>query len=88
MSLHKKAEMDTLDISLKHSLKNWVAATSPPSNGKRRLLQAASNIPQRRQSRLAAFLVFAMNDDYINIHLERSTILSLNNIRANPLLFS
>lgn len=55
MNSHNHSD-DLLDLSLEHSLKNWVARKNPPINGRERLLAVARqqeiSKPQHWVSRL------------------------------------
>lgn len=77
MSLPRNPEeADTLDMSLKHTLRNWVSRSKPPVDGKSRLLQAASGISQQtsenKMSKIAILISMTLNDDFLQLYMESS----------------
>jgi hypothetical protein len=72
MNLHKRREMDIIDIGLKHSLKNWSERQHPPADGKSRLLGSAVRAEKEKEkNKAASFFLWALNDDYSDFYLER-----------------
>lgn len=47
--------MDTTDLQLKKSLKNWAAKQHPPSNGRARLLGEAAFVRTKKVSKPVPF---------------------------------
>lgn len=77
MSLLKNSEeTDILDISLRHTLKNWVGCSKPPADGKRRLLAAASTMSRvtskSKMSKISILISMTLNDDFLQLYLEGS----------------
>lgn len=74
MSLPKRMDTDNLDLSLKHTLKNWINRSHPPMGGKTRLLNAAaqsSRQPSRpKASKIAGFVSMTLNENFLEIYLE------------------
>lgn len=75
MSLRKKMEFDSIDLSIKHTLKNWVGASQPPADGKSRLLKAASQpnraVTHPKVSILSGLISMRLNDHFNHLYLER-----------------
>jgi hypothetical protein len=67
-------DSDILDLSLKHTLKNWVNRGKPPVDGKARLLNSAARIPQQtsheKTSRLSILISMTLNESFIQIYLD------------------
>ena len=62
-----------IDLSLRHSLKNWAAQQDPPANGRDRLLKAVqeeSLSPNRKLSKfnLGWSFRFVFNQEDLRIH--------------------
>ena len=74
MSLPKKVEFDSMDLSLKHTLKNWVGRSQPPADGKSSLLNAAVQnnraVPQQKVSKLSGLISMALNEHFIQVYLD------------------
>jgi hypothetical protein len=74
MSLRKKSVEDLLDLSLRHSLKNWVARSQPPVDGKSRLLKAAMQTsrisPNPKTSKFSGLVSMTLNESFIEIYLD------------------
>ena len=72
MSLPKNIDKDTLDIGMKHHLKNWASSLHPPADGKTQLLRvAARNVKHSKKSRATSFFLWALNDDNDDYYLKR-----------------
>ena len=72
MSSPKNIDKNTLDIGLKHYLKNWASSLQPPADGKAQLLRVAvRNAKRSKKSRAASFFLWALNDDNDNYYLEQ-----------------
>lgn len=68
MSLPKMAGQNTIDLSLRRTLQNWVERKQPPADGKARLLQAArsADLYQRRRINFISFVLSERQDpDYV-----------------------
>ena len=69
-------EVDILDLSLNHTLKNWVGRFNPPADGKSNLLDAASKMsreaPAAKMSRVAILVSMILNEDFLELYLEGS----------------
>jgi hypothetical protein len=75
MSLPRnRVETDILDLSLKHTLKNWVSRSKPPVDGRSRLLNAASGAPARKaapkMSKLSILISMTLNENFLQIYLD------------------
>jgi len=74
MSLRKKMEFDSIDLSLKHTLRNWVGRSQPPADGKSRLLNAAMQnnraVTQQKASKLSGLISMALNEHFIQVYIE------------------
>lgn len=75
MSLPRNQEdTDILDLSLKHTLKNWVSRSKPPVDGKSRLLNLAAGSPLRvspsKVSKISILISMTLNDNFIQIYLD------------------
>ncbi len=71
MNSHKKVEDKNLDITLRRSLKNWVASKQPPPDGKERLLRAAEQESKPKASFISAMVYIALSDQLGELYLER-----------------
>lgn len=78
MSSHRNLDGKTLDLSLRYSLKNWVARKAPPADAKIRLLSAAAAEASGESSPKASFMsgmiYIALNDQLNELYLERFKI--------------
>jgi hypothetical protein len=88
MSSHKKLDYNTLDLSLRRSLKNWVASKQPPSDGKERLLRAATKEPSPKVSFMDGLIYIAMNDQLNELYLERFKISPIYSPQPGSLVLS
>jgi hypothetical protein len=74
MILRKKVKFDSIDLSLKHTLKNWVSLSHPPADRKSRLLKAAMQnkqaISQPKVSKLSGLISMSLNEHFNQIYLE------------------
>jgi hypothetical protein len=74
MSLRKKMEFDSTDLSIKHTLKNWVGRSKPPADGKSRLLKAATQhnraASHQKVSKLSGLISMTLNEHFNQIYLE------------------
>jgi hypothetical protein len=87
MNSHNQPD-DLIDLSLRHSLKNWAAHKEPPADGRDRLLaavQEAASLPDRKPSKFNfgwsfRFLVYqeALNRPFYGYALE-----SVYSLKAN-----
>jgi hypothetical protein len=89
----RKQTNDSIDLSLRHSLKNWVARKDPPTDGRDRLLaavQANISTPQPKPSRFNFEWFFRSQGDQevLNYRLiyYRYTLESDFSLRANMAL--
>jgi hypothetical protein len=85
MSSHKKLDNNTLDLSLRRSLKNWVARKQPPEEGKARLLRAAAQESSPKASKMTGMMYLAFNDNISDIYLERFRISPLYSLQPGSL---
>ena len=77
MSLPRNPEeANILDISLRHTLRNWVGRSKPPADGKNRLLKAACEMSREtsksKVSKIAILISMTLNDDFLQLYLEGS----------------
>lgn len=77
MNLPKNTEeADILDLSLRHTLKNWASRFTPPVNGKSNLLDAASKMSREasksKMSKMAILISMILDDDFLELYLEGS----------------
>ena len=74
MSLRKRVDADLIDLSLKHTLKNWASRSEPPADSKASLLNAALRAPKRasrsRIDKLTGWVSMSISDNFIEIYFE------------------
>jgi hypothetical protein len=74
MSSHKKMDEGIFDLSLRHSLKNWVMRSQPPVDGKSRLLKAAMQTSRRSSnhkiSKISGLISMTLNESFNEIYLD------------------
>ena len=74
MNLRKRMDVDIIDLSLKHTLKNWVSRGQPPIDGKASLLSNAMRTSRQatrpKTSKLAGWVSMTLNEDFIEIYFE------------------
>jgi hypothetical protein len=70
MSLRKKMDVDTLDLSLKHTLKNWTNRKHPPEDGKSRLLKSALRVSRPKESKLSVLISMTLHENFVGIYLD------------------
>lgn len=75
MNLPKnRQEMDILDLSLKHTLKNWAGRSKPPADGKARLLKAATGMSTRtstqKMSKVSILISMTLHESFLQIYLD------------------
>jgi len=74
MSLRKRMDRDILDLSLKHTLRNWANRSQPPVDGKSTLLKEAINhrrhTSRQRVSKISGLVSMALSENFIEIYLE------------------
>ena len=73
MSLPRNQEdTDILDLSLKHTLKNWVSRSKPPVDGRSRLLNDAAGTSRQaspaKMSKISILVSMTLNDNFIQIY--------------------
>jgi hypothetical protein len=64
---------ELIDLSLRHSLKNWAAQQAPPINGRDRLLKAVQKESLSPERKLPKFNLgwsfrFVFNQEVLSIH--------------------
>ena len=72
MNSHNPSD-ELIDLSLRHSLKNWTAHQAPPEDGRDRLLKAARQESLSPQRKLPKFNLgwsfrFVFNQEVLSIH--------------------
>ena len=88
MNSHSQPD-DLLDLSLRHSLKNWVTHKDPPADGRDRLLAAAQAVTPTRKRKLPRldfgwFFHLQGNQEEINIGpIYNYTLESVYSFKAN-----
>jgi hypothetical protein len=74
MNLHKRKLTDTLDLRLKHTLKNWTGHSQPPADGKARLLTAAMKASRRATTpkvrKYSGISSMRLNEYFVQVYLE------------------
>jgi hypothetical protein len=74
MSSRKKMDEGIFDLSLRHSLKNWVMRSQPPVDGKSRLLKAAMQTSRpgsnQKFSKISGLVSMTLNESFIEIYLD------------------
>jgi len=85
MSSRKQLDDKTLDLCLKHSLKNWSARQQPPKEGKARLLKAAVQDSNPNMSFLSVMIYLAINDNISDLYLARYKISPVYSIQPGSL---
>ena len=74
MNLPKREDTSTLDLSLKHALKNWANRSQPPQDGKSRLFKAALQTSRQastpKVSKFSSLISITLHDEFVQIYLE------------------
>lgn len=88
MNSHNQPD-DMLDLSLRHSLKNWAAHQDPPTDGRERLLAAvkeANSLSTQKKSKFRFWWSFSFqkNQEALNVRpLYGYALDSIYSLRAN-----
>ena len=89
MSLPKRMDTDTLDLSLKHTLKNWINRSQPPTEGKARLLtsamQSSKQLSRTKTSKITSFVSMTLNENFLEIYLESFKSTPYNSLRSGAI---
>jgi hypothetical protein len=87
MSSHSTHNKDISDLSLRNSLKNWVAGKHPPANSKTRLLSAAAAAQKERPkvSIISGMVYIALNDNFSDLYLQRFKVSPLYSLQPGSL---
>ena len=88
MSSRKNIDFDSLDLSLKRSLKNWVARKQPPANGRARLLHTAAQDSSPKTSIISGMVYIALNENISELYLERFKTSPLYSLQPGSLVLS
>ncbi|MCJ7701116.1 MAG: hypothetical protein MUO62_06000 [Anaerolineales bacterium] len=89
MSLPKRMDTDNLDLSLKHTLKNWINRSHSPTEGRERLLNAVvqpSLQPSKpKVSKITGFVSMTLNENFLEIYLERFKSAPYNSLQPGAI---
>lgn len=73
MSSHRKTDVDLVDLSLRHTLKNWVGRSQPPVDGKSRLINAAfqtrRDFSRKKLSKISGLISMSRQENFIEVYL-------------------
>jgi len=82
LSLPKMDRLDTIDLSLRRTLKNWVNRKNPPARGKKRLIQAAASDAPPRNPIFSEYMTFSIEHD-TELYLYRLKMTDVSSLRVS-----
>jgi hypothetical protein len=69
-----REDVNTLDLSLKHTLKNWAARSQPPADGKTRLFNAVTQRSFQgtplEASKFSRWISMTLSERFVEIYLD------------------